>query len=423
MGTLLKLALRNLFRFKRRTFITMSATSLGLALLIISISLMNGIDKQSISNIIHSQTSHLKVFKKGYFKDKDELPMNLTIKDPDRFRTTILGTSRVKAMESRILFPAGLIKGMDELPCLGVAIEPERDPSLLNIKDSLIKGEWLEKKDTGVLVGEDLAQDVGLDIGDTITLRMISSTEEEDFSWNAVDAEVKGIFNSGNPTVDSGRIFISMDLAQQSLSLEGEVTELVICLDSDDDKVVDQARKEIQAKVSMLQQDLEVYTWKDLAGVFLTISEMKTRNSAMIILIILGIASLGIVNTMLMTVLERTREIGMMAAMGMKKREIMQLFIYEGGFIGAMGAFLGCIIGGALALYLEKVGFSIDALGDTYEDLAAAVYPVKDVFYGDFSWGVLLMVFLFGTAVAAIASYYPARKAARMKPVDALRHI
>lgn len=423
MSTLIKLAFRNIFRSKRRTLITFSAVSIGLALLVIVISLMNGIDKQSISNIINCQTSHIKIFKKGYFDKKDELPMDITIKEPDRIRSILKNIPGVVGTESRILFGAGVIKGMDELPCLGVAIDPGLDPELFVIKESLIEGEWLEADDADMLVGKSLAEDIGLSVGDLVTVRVITSTDKENFSWNALDLEIKGIFDTDNPTVDSGRILIPLKQAGESLSMEAEVTEIVVRLNSDDDGVVLAARGKIIEALKSQEQDLEVYTWKDLAGTFLAISKMKTRGSGTIIFIMLIIASMGIINTMLMAVMERTREIGMLSALGMKKGEIMRLFILEGGFLGVFGSLLGCILGGLVSWYLEVYGWSMAAFGETMQKVSATMYPIEDVFYADLTFNVLVTTFIFGTLISIIASFYPARKAARLNPTDALRHI
>ncbi len=423
MWTLFKLAFRNIFRFKRRTFITLSAISVGLGLLILSICLMNGVDKQSISNIINCQTSHIKIFKAGYFEKREELPMDITIKEPDRVRSLLKDVPGILGTESRVLFGAGLIKGMDELPCLGVAIDPLVDPGLFIIKDSLVEGSWLEPDDVKMLVGKGLAEDIDLAVGDLVTVRMITSTGEEDFSWNAVDLEIKGIFDSGNPTVDNQRIIIPLEQARKSLSLDSRVTEIVVRLNSDDDKTIAAAQTRLKEILKTRGDPYEVVTWKDLAGMFLTISKMKTRNSGMIIFIMLLIASMGIINTMLMSVLERTREIGMFSAMGMKKSEIMALFIFEGGFIGAIGALLGCLLGGLASWYFEVHGWSMAAWGETFQKVSEAIYPVKDVFYADLTMDVLVMTFIFGVAISMLASFYPARKAAKLNPIEALRHI
>ncbi len=425
MKTLFKLAFRNVFRFKRRTFITFSAVSLGLAILIIALSTMNGIDKQSIDNIVNSQISHLKLFNKGYYDKRDDLPMDITIQEPTAIQKLLMESPVVKESESRIQFAAGLIKGMDELPCIGIAIQPHRDPNLFNIKQSLVEGEWLAPDDNKVLLGKDLAEDIGISVGDVITIRLIVSSEDENFSWNAIDVEVKGIYETGNPTVDSGYLFIPLQAAQAGLSMGHAVTEIAVrlTLDSSDLKGLDKELIKIGNMLQTIHPDIEAYSWKDLAGTFLAVSKMKTKNSSMIILIMLFIASMGIVNTMLMAVFERTREIGMLSAMGMKKREIKTLFILEGALIGVMGSILACILGGLGSWYLEVYGLDFSSMGETMQKLTSAVYPVKNVFYADLTFGVLALTFVLGTVVSIIASYYPAKRAAKMSPVKALRHI
>lgn len=423
MFILLKLAFRNVFRAKKRTIITFSSVSIGLGLLIISICLMNGLDKQSISNIIHSQTSHLKLFKTGYFDKKDEIPLNKTIQNPEQYYAKIKEHPKVKEVESRILFGVSMIKGMDELPCLGVACEPRSDPKILNVKDSLVAGTWIDSNKSGMVIGADMAKDIDLKVGDYVTIRIITSSKGEDLTWNALDMEIIGLFNSGNPAVDSNHIIVPLKFAQEAISMGNKVTEIVVCLTNDNEETLEQAKTWLGTMFENSDEKIEVYSWKDLAGTFLAISKMKTKSSAMIIMIMLFIASIGIINTMLMAVLERTREIGMLMALGMKKREIMKLFVFEGGFIGVFGSLLGCLLGGLAGWYLEVKGWSISAFGETYEKVAQAAYPVKDVFYGDLTFNILLSTFIFGVVISVIASLYPARKATKLNPIEALRYI
>jgi putative ABC transport system permease protein len=423
MGALLKLAFRNVFRYKRRTVITFSTVSLGLTLLIVGISLLDGFDQQAMTTIIDSQTSHLTVFQQGYFEKRDELPMNLAITGPDQIKARLQEIPGVKACESRILFAAGLIKGMDELPCLGVAIEPQADPAIFNIKQSLREGQWLEPGESKLLVGKDLARDIGLKVGDTVTLRVITSSGEEEFAWNALDLEVKGLFDSGNPLVDSQRVILPLEPAREALSLENRATEIVIRLTSGEQRHLLRVQNRVREMLSSQQENLEVVSWKELAGIFFDLSKSKKKRSAAIVFIMLFIAAMGIVNTMMMAVFERTAEIGMLAAMGMKESGIMRLFLLEGGIIGVCGSLLGCLLGGLGGWYLEVYGWSMGSMGTTFKKIVASMFPLKDVYYGDLSVGLLVIAFILGTAASVLAALYPAVKAAKLNPVDALRHV
>ncbi|MCK4890402.1 MAG: ABC transporter permease [Candidatus Aminicenantes bacterium] len=420
--SLVKLGLRNIFRFKKRTLITLSSVSIGLALLIIGITFMNGIDKQSLSNIINSQTSHLKIFRNGYYENKDEFPSDKIIGECEQLIKKIRKLDSVSGAERRIMFPGSLIKGSDEFPCIGVGIEPEFDPFVFNIKESLIEGDWLGKDEYDILIGKSLAGDLGLGVGDIVTARVITSRVDNQFTWNAVDFEIIGIFDTSNPNVNSGYVFLPLASAQETMSLDSGVTEIVVRLNSDEEKKILELKEIIQNEIKSSAYDYKVFSWDQLAGNFLAISKMKTKNTSMLIMIMLFIASMGIINTMLMAVHERTREIGMMMAMGMKKSEIKKVFLFEGGFIGVLGSLLGCIIGGLGSWYFEVYGMSMRSFGDTYTEIVAAIYPVKDTFYADLTFEPLFYTFLLGTIISVVATYYPASKAAKMDPVEALRH-
>lgn len=419
---LIKLGIQNVFRFKKRTFITLSAVSIGLALLVIGISLLNGMDKQSLNNIINSQTSHIKIFKKGYYERKDEFPMNLTIAGNSPIFSSLKKISGIFEVETRVMFACSIIKDSDELPCIGIGVDVLKDPEIFNIKDSIVAGKWLEEGKEQVLIGEDFAEDMGLKIGDLITMRMVTSNDEDQFSWNAVDLEIIGIFDTKNPSVDNGYIFIPLKFAQESLSMKSKVTEIVVKLNSNDHKVLVDNLNKLKEIIVNNKLDLEAVSWEELAGDFLTISKLKSKSTSFIVLIMLFIASMGIVNTMLMAVIERTREIGMLKALGMKRVDIVKLFLIEGGFIGAIGSLLGCVLGGLVSWYLEEYGWSIESMGKVMKQMSQAAYPIKDVFYSNLTLGLLVFTFCLGTMISLLASLYPAIKASKMNAVDALRY-
>jgi len=425
MKMLIKLAYRNVFRYKRRTLITFLTISLGLAMLIITVCLIDGADKQGITNLIDSQVSHFKICRKDYFEKKDDLPLNLTIKEPERIHNLLKNVPAVMESESRIIFNGSLIKGMDELPCQGVAIEPGRDMRILNIRRSLIEGTWLEDDESKVLVGKNLAKDIGLAVGDIITLRLITSSGDEDLTWNALDVEIKGIFDSGNPNVDRQYVMMPLGLARSGLGLGAEATEILVRLKTDarNDRTLTKIQGQIEEALKPDTQGLGAFSWKESAALILAVSKEKRRQNALVILITLFIAAMGIINTMLMAVFERTREIGMLAALGLRKAEIKKLFVLEGSIIGIFGSLVGCILGGLGGWYYETYGFRLASMGESGDKIIGAFAPVKDIFYGDLSFEILVSTFLLGVFISIISSFYPASKATRLNPIEALKHI
>ena len=417
MKMLLKLAFRNVFRYRRRTIITFSAISYGLGLMALGICLYNGVNTHAMDSIINAQTAHIKILAPGYFEEKEEVPLEFTIAQPQRIKSLLKDNREIQGIEGRILFQASIISGMDELPCLGVGIEPEVDPLVFDIKDSIKDGRFLETSEPSIILGSTLAQDLGLEVGDDCVLRMFLSTE--DFIWNALDLKIVGIAHTENPSVNRQTVFIPLSIAQEALSLDSRVTELAVRID--DRNRLSDVRESIQSRLANLDTDYEVVSFKEYASDFVELMKMRSRIQVLIPLMMILIATLGIVNTMLMAVLERTREIGMLAAMGMRKMEVMLVFVFEGAIIGLFGSLAACAIGGLGGWYLEAKGFSLSFLGDKITDMLS--FLPMEAFRGDLTVGTLLFTLVLGIVVSILASLYPAYKAVKLDPIQALRHV
>jgi putative ABC transport system permease protein len=417
MKMLFKLAFRNVFRYKKRTIITFSAISYGLGLMAVGICLYNGVDAHAMDNIIDYQTAHLKILARGYFEKKDDVPLQFTIDQAEQIKNLLKDNHDIQGIESRLLFQASIISGMDELPCLGVGIEPEIDPLVFKIKDSIQEGSFLEPSESKIILGSGLARDLGLKVGDECTLRIFFSVE--DFVWNALDLEIVGIAKTENPIVNRGTVFIPLSLAQEALSLKNRVTELAVRIE-DRHKLL-KVRNFIKSRLATLGKGYEVVSFEEYASDFKELMRLRSRIQALIPLMMILIATLGIVNTMLMAVMERIREIGMLAAMGMRKMEIMLVFIFEGTLIGIFGSLAACVIGALGGWYLEAKGLSLAFLGEKVAGMLS-FFPME-VYYGDLTAGTLIFTFILGTVISILASFYPAYKAVKLDPIQALRDV
>jgi len=414
-----RIAFRNIFRQRKRTLITFLSIAVGLGLMIVGFSLYNGIDSQALNTIIDTQTAHLKIFAQGYEQKRDEFPLDITISEPQKIEKVLNRTKNIVSFERRIVFLATLIKGTNEIPCTGIGIDIEAAPGAFNLRSCIPKEDFPKTEEQAMLIGSDLAADIGLKKGDVLSVRMISSTE--DFSWNVLDLEIKGLLRTRNPQIDRTTLYVPLSVAQESLGLGEAVTEIAVRLKN--------RRQALKVKESLMKElndrdpIYEVQSYQDLASDFLKFRKMRSRYRSVVPIIMLIIATLGITNTMLMAVFERTREIGILAAMGMRKKELMSLFILEGTFIGFFGSAAACILGGLSGLYLEVKGVNISIIGEGMSEFASSIYPIKDIFYGDLTLSSLIFVLIFGTVIAAMASVYPAYRAARLQPTEALRYV
>lgn len=409
MRYLFKLAARNLWRQKRRTFLTFLAIAVGLVALIEVDSIMTGLDRDSIENLINLETGDVRIHASGYFNERDRLPIDRAF-EAEPVLEALQGVEGIKAATPRVVFGARLNTGWEEIPIVAVGIDPERDPHVFTLSE-YVEGR-LPAPGTGeAALGHDLARVLGLGPGDSFTL--VTRTREEAFQ--ALDLTVVGLLRSPHPQVNRNQVYLPLDTAAQGLALDGLATEVALRLD--EGVRAEAAAETAGAALAGTGMKVEVLTWRDAAREFMAMTQTKQGFNAIFILMILLIAVVGVVNTILLGAMERVHEIGMMKAMGMTAREIVLLFMLEATGIGVLGSLTGCLLGVAGNFYLVNHGLDYTR-AFTEVDLG---YPIAGVIRGAWNWQMIVGVFFLGIAVCLVASYLPARRVAAQDPVISLR--
>ena len=409
MLVLLKLAARNVLRNKRRSAITLGSTGLGLALLLVVNGFITGSEDQLVNNFIAAEGGHIQINAQGYAAKARFLPVDITISEPDQLAQQVAKISHVTQVLQRIRFRALLGTGSDSTPGLGIAIQPEDERNGI-VAQSLMAGRFIENEPGYALVGKQLAEDLKLQVGSIVTI--VSNTPSG--ALNADDVEVKGIFYTGFPQYDSATIIVSMQEAQQLLRLKGKVTELDVTVN--DVKRTDQVAEAIRRELG--DDSLEVKTWQQLGQALWQLLDGRRKLFNFISIIVLAIAALGMANTMLMSVFERTREIGTLMALGSTRGEILALFLLESVLLGVAGGLVGALVGGSVVNYFASVGIS---LGESVSSLTSV--PVGQKIFARFSVIEVTRLFGFVQLLSMLAALYPAWLASRQEPVAALRHV
>lgn len=404
---LFRLALRNIFRNFRRTLLTLSALAVAIMLLIIFDSYFTGLDLMTYKKIIDYETAHLRFWPLGYKEDVDNLPINNAF-DPAPILNVISADPLVKSATPRISFRTTLSNGIYQLPAVGLAIDPARDETVFTMKQSVDQGEYLLGTEEAMVLGADLAKDFKVAAGDTLTV--LCRTKYSTFQ--AIDLAIKGIIKSDNYQIDVNTLIIPLSLAQRTLDLGNGVTEIDVRLN--DIKMIDAFKKKYDGRFP----GVELWTWREVAEDVVAHSESHAMMKNIMFACIIIIALVGISNTILIAAFERTREIGMLAAMGMKRRQIVGLFVLEGTMIGVIGSAIGCLVGFLLvAFWTTRYGFDLTFAAKSWGNVGFRTL----IFLGAWNINLIPNVFAFGVVVSALSSIYPALVASRMEPTAALR--
>ncbi|MBN1882164.1 MAG: ABC transporter permease [Deltaproteobacteria bacterium] len=406
------LAWRNIWRNTRRTLITTAAVVFAVFLAIFSWCFALGEHEQMIRDTLKIHTGHIQVHKSGYWDDRTIFN---GFTPSDELLTFVDADERVEAWVRRLNVDALISTAVDQGGNSGgimlIGVEPERERSFTSLPDKVYRGEYLTDGDaSGIFIGEILAKNLEVEVNDSV----IIMTQDIYGALSAGEYTVVGIFKSNTTEMDRGMAFITLDAMRYLLSIDEQVSEVSILLS--DSRKVKKTTRDLKDAVDL--ERVEVMTWQELMPDLVQFIEFDNAFGYLFFVVILLVVIFGILNTILMAVMERYREFGVMMALGTRPNEIIRLIMMESALIAFLGIIIGDMVGFGVAYYFTIHPWDFSQYSDVMwsfgidPKIYARMYPW--VFY------VTDMIILGSTLLAAV---YPAVKASRLRPVQALRYI
>lgn len=413
-GFLLRLAVKNLTRYGRRTVITALAIAAGVGIYIAMDSALAGFVGESDRLYSTYETGDVAITAPGYWDERQRFPLDRLVEDPAR----VIETLRADGLPAtaRIAFSGELVVRYDPFPedgsmhAMFYGVDFERDADVFGLLGAIESGRAPEPGEDGLLIGRSLADRLGAEVGFPVTI----TTRTRDGFHQLMDLEIAGIFQTPNPVINRRAMYLPIDRVDTALEMQGAVTHVHAVLPGTLPAEADHGR------VERLVEDIpgiEVLSFDVMNEEMAELMEIEDA-AFQIILFLLGIiAVVGISNTMLMAVLEREREIGMMRAVGVRNAEIRRMFFYEAAAIGVVGSAAGIVLGTLLVWFLVNVGVDYGFLLDGVD----MDFRWDGILVGVWNAPTMLYTAIGATLIAGIASTVPVRRILKKTVTATLR--
>ena len=398
------LACRNTLRHRRRSVVAVSITLIGTA----AILLASGFALYTYEALAQSaarNSGHLILATPKMFSDEESVSMEFGLEHPQEITGRLMADRDVRAVLPQVDFGGLLSNGDKSVVMFGVGVDPDSEFRVKGPFLKIVSGDVLssEAEQPGALVGEGLARSLHLQVGSGVTA--LSTTSEG--SMNAIDLVVEGIFSTGVPDVDRRLVYIDLKEAQQMLKTD-RVSRIGVFLGHMEDT------PDAQTRVMSAFPNLAVRTWQDEAFFYTSVRDLYNRIFGMLGAVIGVIVVFVVTNAMAMAIIERTREMGTLRALGTSSGQLTRGLALEGLMLGGVGAALGALLalGVALALLVFPVQMPPPPGRSDGYPLLVAVDPAL--------YAITLLAML---ALATVASAWVARRTVRLPIVNALAHV
>ena len=415
--TLYRIALRNIGRNRRRSFLSGIAVAIAGCAIVFLFGLMAGMLNDMKTNLWTNITGAVRIRNADFDKYERINPMHLAIPKYTSLLKTIQEEPGVTGISPRINFPGtipvGEIADNNKINAMGVGLDFSTELSYQDYDRGLVDGKLPEMGTREAAMGAGLAKKLGKGVGDKFTVLSQSGTRGS----NAYTFTITGILSFPVTALENQVFQVPLDTAQRFLWLPDQVQEILV-------KVAPKGKfspKEVAASLNkklISSVPLNVLEYREINGMAGMMDVAGTIYDIIAIIVFL-LASTVIINTTIMVIFERMREIGTLAAMGMTGKQLVKLFFYEALTICVVGSLIGIALGMGITAYLGKVGFS--AMKQAMDEMGADM-GFSSIIYPVLNFRSTVLVFVYSLAVTAAATWWPSRRAAKILPMEALRY-
>ena len=408
---LARIALRNIGRNRRRSILSATATAIATMSMVALAAYINGMRLDMQANVSDFVTGHVQVRHKDYARYERLNPLHLRVERPTDLLARLDADPDVAASVARLPLPVGVFRGEETSGAMAIGMDMQRESRFMRVDRLLAEGRLPEAGANEAALGTGLAASLGVKPGNRITL--LSSTMRR--SSNALTFQVVGLVQLPVDSMNRSSILIPLDRAEALARTDGAVTEVLVKARSE--RLIPAVRASVErALADGGWKDLQARTWTE-ASFFLAFFQMAEGLYFIIGLVFFVLASTVLVNTTMMVVFERTREIGTVGALGMRGREIVRMFFLESLSLAVIGAAAGVLLGLAIAIPLQLIGIDMSSATQGMS------FEVSGVIFARPRVLTTVLIFIYAVAISCLAALLPARRAARIQPVEALRAI
>jgi len=398
---------RNVWRNKTRSGVVIVAVSLGVFAGVFSMAFMRGMAYQRLDSAIKTEISHIQIHTPE-FSDVNDIENYFT--NSEEITERIKKEPSVVAVSKRIILNSIVSSAEKGSGIRLIGIEPDKESSVTNINEKLVEGNYLEtlKRSLPIAIGQKLAKKLGVKLGSKLVVGLLDVNSQPLY----YQFRVSGIFKTSSGPFDEATAFVKYsDLLSLTKMPEQSAHELAILLNNEE------ASTSVAAKLKAQNPDLFVQEWFEVLPELGYMTEAMDLYMYIFILIILLALGFGIVNTMLMVVLERVKELGMLMAVGMNKIRVFSMIMLETVFLSLTGGIIGVALGAGFSKFFEKRG--IDLSGLYKEGLESMGWEA--IVYTEIHLEMIITVTVLVILTGIIASVYPALKALRLNPAEAIK--